>query len=539
MRKFLALAVALLGLVAALLHRRFATCSAQVGNIRGTKGKNGRDTHLYAFCIVWLKADLVRKSSPDVKAIGNASGGLAAAAVESVSLNAIRVVLIAAFGWCAFQASAALFPFPLSANQRGLVSCLEKPSLYCDIYLPPAYSTNGPALPILYTFNPGGGGMVSDFYSVCKQQNIICVGIRGPQNNNGWDVVFREADAVTRDIRHRVLFDPTAEFASGFSGGGLVSYGFSRFRAQHVAGVFAMSGWLGRGSGYPSYQTTDRVLTNLLVIRSMGLSDTGRFYNMAPDSNYLASCGAVIHPDQWFAGGHEVPPDSVKSTCLAWLISQRVPSGPSDEANALGQGADWYARIAAGEKETVLRECVVALMSHPRSWSALEAQLVLDDLMLDYDSFRPLAVNDLAQGDFASDLFYYLARGAGDGSNWPRYRSALKALTGITGVNGDRAGDIRNLLLKYSYPAPLLRFTTDAAPSKMNVLLSKDTPGLDCFLEGRANLITGSWQPLVLAVLDTNTVWSTDFDLPIGTQSGFYRLRTTPSAGSSPPWPPQ
>jgi len=382
--------------------------------------------------------------------------------------------------------------------------------------------------------------MVSDFFLVCRQQNIICVGILGPQNYAGWDIVFRESAAVTRDIRHRVLFDPSAEFASGFSGGGLVSYGFSRFRAQHVAGVFAMSGWLGRNApGYSTYQTTDRVLTNLLVIRSMGLSDTGRFYNMASDSNYLASCGAVIAPDQWFAGGHDIPPDSVKSNCLAWLISQRVPPGPSDEPNALAQIADWYTRIAAGEKETVLRECVVALMSHPRSWSALEAQLVLDDLMLDYDSFRPLAVNDLVQGDFGSDLFYYLARGAGDGGDWPRYRSALKALTGITGVNGDRAGDIRNLLLKYSYPAPMLLCQADAVPSRMDLLLNKDTPGLDYFLEGRTNLITDPWQPLVLPVLDSNTVWSTEFDLPPGSESGFYRLRTTPSAGSSPPWPGQ
>jgi hypothetical protein len=30
--------------------------------------------------------------------------------------------------------------------------------------------------------------------------------------------------AVTRDIRERVLFDPTAEFAGGFSGGGECSY---------------------------------------------------------------------------------------------------------------------------------------------------------------------------------------------------------------------------------------------------------------------------------------------------------------------------
>lgn len=458
--------------------------------------------------------------------------------LESYCLNAIRGVIVAAFGWCAFHASAGLLPFPVSAGQRGgYVSCLEKPTIRYDIYLPPAYSTNGPALPILYTFDPGGGGMVSDFQLVCKAQNIICVGIKGSQNYGSTDIWMRECAAVSRDIRQRVLFDPTAEFASGFSGGGLASYVFSRFRAQHLAGVFAMSGWLGRGSGYPSYQTTDRVLTNLLVIRSMGLSDTGRFYNMAPDSNYLASCGAIIHPDQWFAGGHEVPPDSVKSNCLAWLISQRVPSGPNDESNALTQGADWFARIAAGGKETVLRECVVALMSHPRSWSALEAQLVLDDLMLDYDSFRLLAVNDLVQGDFASDLFYYLGRGAGDESDWPRYRSALKALTGITGVNGDRAGDIRNLLLKYSYPAPMLRYLADAAPGRINLWLGKDTPGLDCFLEGRTNLVTDSWLQLVLPVLDTNTVWSAQFDLSPDSTHGFYRLRTSPAAGSSPPWP--
>src|SRR5258707_7259099 len=108
-----------------------------------------------------------------------------------------------------------LNPSPLPANQRGFVPCLEKPSLSYDIYLPPAYSTNGAALPILYTFSAGGGGMVSDFYLVCRQQNVICVGILGPQNNAGLDIVFREAAAVTRHIRHLVLFALSAEVASG------------------------------------------------------------------------------------------------------------------------------------------------------------------------------------------------------------------------------------------------------------------------------------------------------------------------------------
>jgi hypothetical protein len=348
---------------------------------------------------------------------------------------------------------------------------------------------------------------------------------------------MRELAPVTRDIRQRVLFDPTAEFGSGFSGGGLVAYMFSRFRSQHVAGVFEMSGWLGRGGGYPTYQTTDRLVTNLLVARDMGLSDGGGWV-MTLDGNYLSSCGAVVY-DVYFDGGHQTPPYAVKTNCLAWLLSQRIPAGPNDQSNALAQASDWRARIAAGAKETVLRECVATLMSHPRSWSALEAELVMDDLMLDDDSFRSLEVDNLAQGDFASDLFYYLARGAGDAGDWARYRSALKALTGITGANGDRAGDIRDLLVQYGYPAPTLQCSAGAGLDLMNVWFIKDTPGLDCSLEGRTNLATDPWQKLVLPVLDTNTTWSAEFNLPPGPGNGFYRLNTTPSAGTSPPWPPQ
>jgi len=459
--------------------------------------------------------------------------------------NAIRGFLIAALGWWSLQASAGLLPFPFSANQLGRVHCLEKSLVGYDVYLPPAYSTNGPALPILYTFNPDGGGMVASFKPVCSNLNIICVGILGVNNSAISDIFMRECAAVTRDIRLRVLFDPTAEFASGFSGGGLASYVYSRFRAQHVSGAFLMSGWLGRGGGYPWYQTTDRVVTNLLVARAMGLSDGGSWV-MESDSNYLACCGTVFR-DEYFVGGHQVPADDVKSNGLAWLVSQRILAGTNDQADADVQGSNWRARIAAGEQETVLRECVAALMGHPRSWIALEAQLALDDLMADETTFRSLSVSNLASGDFASDLFYYQARGAGDLTGitpWfpdllarARYRSALKALTGITGVNGDRAGDIRKLLLKYNYAPPVLQCSTDPALGQMNLWFSKDMPGLDSFLESRTDLGTGAWQQLNFPVLETNTAWSVKFDLPPGSEQGFYRLRTSPSAGVSPPWP--
>jgi hypothetical protein len=451
---------------------------------------------------------------------------------------AIGIALAVALEWWCLQASGALLPFPLLAGQRGYVSCLERTmtnSVVYDVYLPPAYSTNGPALPIVYTFNPGGGGMVSDLLFTSINLNVICVGIIGSQNYGSTDVWMRECAAVSRDIRQRVLFDPTAEFAAGFSGGGLASYVYSRFRAQHVAGVFLMSGWLGRGGGYPTYQSTDRVLTNLLVARAMGLSDGGSWV-MGADAAYLAPWAPVIH-DEYFTGGHQVPSITVQMDCLAWLISQRIPPGPGDQADAVAQASDWSARIAAGGREAVLRECVAALMNHPRSWIALEAQLVLDDMMLDFDSFRTLGVNNLAAGDFASDLFYFMARGAGDGSDWPRYRCALKALTGINGTNGDRAGDIYNLLVQCSYPAPMLGFSADSTVGQMTAGLCKDTPGLDWALEGRTNGITGAWQQLDPPVTDTNNVWSAQVDWPFNRTSGFYRVRTSPRYAAMTPWP--
>ena len=117
--------------------------------------------------------------------------------LESHRLSAIGGVLFAAFGWCGSQASAGLLPFPVSADQRGYIYCLEAPTLSYDIYLPPAYLTNGPALPILYTFNPSGGGMVSDFQSVCRTLNIIGVGIIGSRNYGSTDIWMRECAAGT------------------------------------------------------------------------------------------------------------------------------------------------------------------------------------------------------------------------------------------------------------------------------------------------------------------------------------------------------
>ena len=470
----------------------------------------------------------------------------------------------------ALPSSAELLPFPFSTTQRGTVRCLENPAYTYDIYLPPAYSPHGNPLPIFYTMNPGGGGMVSTFQNICANLGIICVGITGSANGVPWTKELREMYAVTLDIRERVMFDPTAEFAGGLSGGGECSYMFSRLRAQHVAGLFEMAGWLARVNSGASvqYYGIDRVQTNLLVARTTGTSDTGAIFYDPFDSNFLATCGVVIK-DWSFSGGHQVPPSVLFPPIFSWLLNQRIPAGPSDYTNAFMLYTNWQARIVAGQQESVLRECVSNLMNFPRSWYAYQAQMTLDHLLTNYPAFRSLDVSNLAQGDFATDLFFYYAYGAATNADWRRYDSCLKALTGITvtndfngttiisnivataGIpttngfvyitttNNDHAGDIYGLLTNYHhYPGPILQ-TSLQPPGQANLWLVKDVPGLAYSAQSRTDLVTDVWQSLPLTALDTNTSWSGSFNPPPAANSGFYRIVTVPTPAYSPPWTAQ
>lgn len=461
-------------------------------------------------------------------------------------------------------------PFPLSAGQRGTVTCLENPAITYDVFLPPGYSTNGPPLPILYTFAPNGGGMVSSFLTAAGSMNIILVGLTGSQNSWPWNPVLKEMYAVARDVRRRVLFDPTAEFASGLSGGGENTYIFSRMWSQHVAGVLPMGGWLGNINFYFS---TDRVQTNLLVARTTGTSDTATLFYNPIDSNYLASCGAVVQ-DWIFPGGHETAPVNVQEAALQWLLTNRIPAGVSDRSNSEVLEANWRSRMAAGDNQSVLCECISNLMSLPRSWFALRAQFVLDDLMTNYASFQSIDVSNIypastafitnrlcftngttydytrgqtinnfvgvnywSQSDFAYDVFYYLAHGAATNHDTQRYDCALKTLTGIPGVNGDRDGDLNYVLNKFKYPGPEIQISPDSTGTQMNIFLLKNVPTLSYSVRSRTGLMTGVWQNLSLSAAETDTGWSAETPFNPQARSAFFQMVTTPLSGVSPPWP--
>jgi len=423
-----------------------------------------------------------------------------------------------------YSASADLLPFPLTAGQRGTVTCLEHPEIAYDVYLPPGYSTNGAPLPIFYTFSSTGGGMNGVFLSALSQSNIIGIGMTDSRNSAPAGTMERQAWAVTRDLRKRILFDPTAQMAGGISGGGWSAFDFTRMEGQHISGVFEMAGWLGVNSGSP-YPSTKREQTNLFIAWTVGDTD-GSGYIFPYDSNYLATvCGDTLN--YWtFSGGHVAPPTDVQLQCFGWMLTNRIPPGPTDQADSQARLANWRARTANGDLESVLRECVGTLMGHPRSWDALQAQIVLDELESNYDAFRTINIANFAQGDFAVDMFYNNAYGAAYAADLVHYHSLMRCLTGVSGSSGDHLTDIHNLLVSFGFPAPLLRTSYDPFQNVRSLFTYKDAPGMTYLLQSRTNFTGAPWQTRAETPFDTDMLWSTTVYPTNAAGIEFYRLAT-------------
>ena len=412
----------------------------------------------------------------------------------------------------------------LSAGQRGTVRCADALDISYDIYLPPSYTTNGTPLPVLYTFNPNGGGMVGDYQNMAASMQVIVIGVVGSKNGIGYTVYGNELHAVTRDARQRLNLDPTGVYASGFSGGGQVSFEFSRMFGQQLAGVLSLSGWLGKQTN--AYTSDDRVRTNLLVARTMGDGDYAGNWFLGPDAVILRSYGAVVR-DWMFTGGHEVGPEATRSNALSWLLTQRVTAGPNDRSNAVAQAAVWHARVTAGETVAVLHECMASLLNRPRTWESFYADLLMDELQADSAKFRQLDVSGLAGGDFAQDYFYYRVYLAGVYRDSEIYLSSLKALTGITNSSLDLVRYIPYALTTYGTPAPVVAGVAHTGTGQAEVRYSKDSLGLNYYVERRTNAALGGWT--AVTGVETNLghcFWSTTVPATT-TNAAFFRLKAS------------
>lgn len=342
--------------------------------------------------------------------------------------------------------------FPVEPGTRSIVSTQLWPDEQYDIYIPTGYSATGVALPLMFTLSPGSGGLVSDFRTVGEEKQIIIVGLLDSKNSRPYKEEYPNNYAVLRDIMERLNYDPTAVYAAGFSGGAWSSYDMTKFFRPHLTGVLAMGGWLGG-----QYYNYDRYRSGLLVARTTGTNDTAAYYYLPLDRSYLERYGVIIS-DYTFSGGHRVAPVTAQRPAIDWLLENRAPAEEGAYEAAQLARSDWEARLAAGDELSVYEECVNTLLNEPLSYLAREAQLVVWQMMDDYESFSLLETEGMFSGDFANDLFWGIAFGAAYLGDLDVYYSASMSAERVSNTAGDFLVDTAAMLTDVGYPSAIARF---------------------------------------------------------------------------------
>ena len=264
----------------------------------------------------------------------------------------------------------------VTPGNRGLVS-VPGHLAYYDLYLPTAYADGRYFPPILFTFDPNGGGMVGHFRTVAEEMGWIVVGVAQGRNQQAFEIAMIYARAVFQHALDHLRVDPQRIFVAGMSGGGWTSFENSKINAPLVAGVFSMGGWLGRQYS----PQRDIYLPGLLVARANGDSDTGANFWLGQDYNYLNRFTFADNIRDWsFPGGHVPAPESVQREVLAWMMSLTTASNPAGRDAAREQEALWKARITAGETGAVFQELADAAFNQPRTPLALAAWRTIDFL---------------------------------------------------------------------------------------------------------------------------------------------------------------
>lgn len=265
----------------------------------------------------------------------------------------------------------------ISAGGRGVLAVPGQLAYY-DVYLPTTYHSSPDPFPVLLTFAPSGGGMVSHFQAVAEERKWIIIGLS--QARNGYS--HRDKAPFSMSVLHHALdtlrIDPNRIFASGMSGGGWSAFDFAKKHSPLTAGVFSMGGWLGGAQS----TTRDIYLPGLKVARANGDNDTGANSWLFADRNHLQRYLSPSDIRDWsFSGGHVPAPAAVQREVFDWLIAETTASTAAERDAANRQEALWKARISAGQGPAVYLEIMTAAVDSARTPNALAAIRALDFLL--------------------------------------------------------------------------------------------------------------------------------------------------------------
>jgi pimeloyl-ACP methyl ester carboxylesterase len=324
-----------------------------------------------------------------------------------------RVLVIAFLGGMASMGAAESAPEP---GKETTLRCREFPQYSYRVLLPEGYDASKP-YPILYTLNPGGGGMVAQHQSVSQVQPSIIVGITGSKNNKPERECGGEIYAVMLDTLDRFNVDPAAQYVGGFSGGAVVAYILARQYKERISGVIASGGWL--QNMYDPWFTYPR---GLLVARVCGVHDNGAIQFAKQDLPHLEKAGCKVR-DFSQDGGHEVArPEKIRDV-MRWFVIEKacdVTSGSARERSDRWAGNPY--------SEAVIGEVMDVVKTSPHTRLGQLALIHLYAAMKEDARFCRVDIPGTAAGPELSGFFGYTAYGASLANDRPRFRSAAYAL---------------------------------------------------------------------------------------------------------------
>ena len=358
----------------------------------------------------------------------------------SVAINR-RVALVVVS--CAVLASGlvSVFADDEALPEKGretTIACREFPKVSYKVLIPTEYDPTKPC-PIIYTFSPGGGGMIGAHQSASQVSPSIIVGVCGSSNGKLEMNYIGETYAVMLDTLERFNIDPAAEYCAGLSGGAVVSYSVARQNKERIGGVMASGGWLQN-----MYEPWFVYPKGLLVARVCGSNDEAAKSWAKKDMDHLRKWGCKVK-DWSQPGGHEVgTPENIKAM-MQWLTAEKATD--TTLASAQEKADKWS---SSPYSEVAIKETLEAIKTSPHTKLGALALLHLAKVMKDDTQFCKVTIPVSARGPELTGFFGYMAYGAALAGDRPRFRSAAYALGKVCTDKNSKWGGIIGALYLFS-----------------------------------------------------------------------------------------
>jgi len=195
-----------------------------------------------------------------------------------------------------------------------------------SLYQPPVTAAGGETKPpLLFLFHPGGNGgrLIYRYIESAAALGVTLVSFdhfRNTANDPGMEAeMLQRFTAILPQIEAAVPHDEKRMFMGGTSGGAWRSYHYSAQVTRPWAGILAGGGWLGGEEWY------DLPYPRMRVAIVNGDKDSAANGVIEKDTQVLHRAGSFVSVHA-FEGGHQMPPPSVLTKALRWLLESDAPA---------------------------------------------------------------------------------------------------------------------------------------------------------------------------------------------------------------------